>query len=371
MKYIFFLIVLAILVGMIGYVMLRGWQVLPSKTQIRVIYSVVYVTLFAVMLSGIFLEHVLSPGLSKTITFVGYTFFMAVIYMLMSFLIVDLIRISNSIIHFAPQGMITFRSVIAGISLGLTIIFMIIGNYKFNHPVITELDISIEEPSQNKVVNIVAASDIHLGSSIDKKRLRKYVDLINAQNPDIILLAGDITDRSISRVMEQNMKEELQALRAPLGVYAISGNHEFYSGKPHEIEGYLKASGINVLFDNVSLVDSSFYIVGRDDRTNRRRKPLSELVSGLDKKYPMILMDHQPYHLEDAQKNDIDLQISGHTHNGQFFPGNLIVANLFEKGYGYLKKGKTHYYISSGLGIWGPQYRIGTKSEIVKIRLRY
>ncbi|MFZ4725789.1 MAG: metallophosphoesterase, partial [Paludibacter sp.] len=117
--------------------------------------------------------------------------------------------------------------------------------------------------------------------------------------------------------------------------------------------------------------DSSFYIVGRDDKSNLNRKKLSEIVTGLDKKLPFILMDHQPYHLEEAEQNDIDFQISGHTHNGQFFPGNLFVKKMYELGYGYLKKGNTHYYVSSGLGLWGPQYRIGTESELVVINLKY
>ena len=210
-----------------------------------------------------------------------------------------------------------------------------------------------------------------LGNSIDIQMLRKYVKLINAQHPDIVLLLGDITDRSASPLSEQNMKTELQSIHAPLGTYAIRGNHEYYSGKPKAIAGYLKASGITVLIDSACLVDNSFYIIGRDDRTNSKRKPLSEMVQGLDKDIPKILLDHQPFKLKDAEQNGIDLQLSGHTHDGQFFPGNLYVKKMFELGHGYLKKGKTHYYISSGLGIWGPHYRIGTQSELVEIRLKY
>jgi len=124
------------------------------------------------------------------------------------------------------------------------------------------------------------------------------------------------------------------------------------------------------LRDSVCLVDSSFYLIGRDDRTNTKRKSLKELVTGLNVNLPRILMDHQPYHLDEAEKNNIDFQISGHTHNGQFFPGNLFVKKIYELGYGYLKKGNSHFYVSSGLGIWGPQYRIGTESELVVIHLK-
>jgi predicted MPP superfamily phosphohydrolase len=248
---------------------------------------------------------------------------------------------------------------------------MIVGNYQFNHPQIVDMDLAVEHPRHNKQLNIVAASDIHLGNSIDINMLRKYVQMINAEQPDIVLLLGDITDRSASPLTEQNMKSVLETIHAPLGVYAIRGNHEFYSGKPDEIAGYLKSSGIHVLIDSVQLVDNSFYIIGRDDKTNTNRKSLEEITKNLDPNLPKILLDHQPYNLETAEQNGIDLQLSGHTHNGQFFPGNFLTGLLFEQAHGYLKKGKTHYYISSGLGIWGPQYRIGTQSELVKIRLKY
>ena len=167
------------------------------------------------------------------------------------------------------------------------------------------------------------------------------------------------------------MEEELSQLHAPLGVFAITGNHEFYSGVPEEINKYLRAAGVRMLHDSVALVDNSFYLVGRDDRTNPNRMKLSELVKGLQPDLPKILLDHQPYALEQACENDIDLQISGHTHNGQFFPGNLFVKRIFEVAHGYKKKGKTHFYVSSGLGIWGPLYRIGTQSELVEIQLKF
>ena len=101
------------------------------------------------------------------------------------------------------------------------------------------------------------------------------------------------------------------------------------------------------------------------------RKNLSDIVKGLDANKPRILIDHQPFHLEEAEQNGIDFQFSGHTHNGQFFPANLVVKRMYELGYGYLKKGSTHYYVSSGLGIWGPEYRIGTQSEVVVVNMSY
>jgi predicted MPP superfamily phosphohydrolase len=266
--------------------------------------------------------------------------------------------------------MANFRLWMMVATLGVTGIAMIAGNYRFNHPSVVTLNLSTKNPRQNKVLTIVAASDIHLGISIDKKRLQSYVKMMNDQHPDIVLLAGDISDRSMIPVIKQNMLEEFSNIKAPMGVYAIYGNHEHYAETPTATADYLKKAGIVVLRDSACLVDNSFYLIGRDDRTNQKRKTLKEIVKGLDMKYPRILMDHQPFHLEEAENNNIDLQLSGHTHNGQFFPINLIIKSFYELSYGYLKKGNTHYYVSSGLGLWGPQYRIGTQSELVVIHLK-
>ena len=124
---------------------------------------------------------------------------------------------------------------------------------------------------------------------------------------------------------------------------------------------------INLLRDSSVLIDDSFYLVGRDDRTNINRKSLKELIENLDKTKPILVLDHQPYHLEESEINQVDIQFSGHTHQGQIWPISLLTNALFEKSHGYLKKGNTHYYVSSGIGIWGGRYRIGTYSEYVVI----
>jgi hypothetical protein len=371
MRLSFLIFIIAFYTGIFAIVCIHSLQLLPAKPVVRWTFTATYIFLFISMIAGLFLEHKLGISFAKIQTFVGYTFMLTVIYMALSYLAVDLIGLANKIFHFAPTGMLVFRQWAAIASLVIIAVTLVIGNYRFNHPALVHLDLTVEHPVQHKSIKIVAASDIHLGTSIDKKMLHKYVQMINARKPDIILLAGDITDRSFGPVMEQKMEQELSQLHAPLGVFAITGNHEYYSGVPEDINEYLRAAGIRMLHDSVALVDHSFYLIGRDDRTNPKRQPLESLVQGLKPELPKILLDHQPYDLQQAVDNDIDLQISGHTHNGQFFPGNLIVSKIFEVGYGYKKKGKTHIYVSSGLGIWGPLYRIGTQSELVEINLKY
>ncbi len=370
MRFGFFLII-AIYTLLNIYVFIRGWQILPASFWIRLIYGISIPVFALSIFAALFWGDSLPEFSAQMLAFIGYTWMITMIYLVFLLLIIDILRIGNYLFHFLPTGMHVVR---IWATLGGTVfifLLLVIGYYRFSHPSITTLEITVDKPLQNKEMKIVMASDMHLSKTIGKKRLQQYVSLINAQRPDIVMLAGDISDRKVEPLKEAHMNEELSAIRAPLGVYAVSGNHEFYGGEPQAIYDYLRNSGINLLIDSCILIDSSFYLIGRQDRTDRHRKTLAELVRNTDKTLPLILLDHQPHNLTEAEENNIDLQLSGHTHNGQFWPGNLIVKRMFELGYGYKKRSSTHYYVSSGLGIWGPEYRIGTKSEIVVIRFRY
>ena len=371
MKIAFFVFVITIFLVINSYVIVRGWQALSSTPLYRTIYLSVILFLFLSLVGSMIFGYVLPPRLAKALSFIGFTYIVIFIYLFVSFFIVDIVRIVDFYLHLFPAGMAAFRMWAMVITLSATAIALVIGNYNFNHPKIVTLNLKSEKPFQNKEIKIVAASDIHLGISIDKKKLKRYVDLINEQKPDLVLLAGDVSDRLMAPIIRQNMDEEFRAIKAPMGVYAINGNHEHYAEAADATAKYLQKAGVIVLRDEVEMIDSSFYIVGREDRTNSKRKSLAQIMNGLNKNKPVILMDHQPYHLEEAEQNNVDFQISGHTHNGQFFPGNLFVKWMYELAYGYLKKGKTHIYVSSGLGLWGPQYRIGTQSELVVINFKF
>jgi uncharacterized protein len=371
MRIVFFLVILTVF-GLINYyVLVRAWSALSVDPLFRLIFPVVLTSMFATFIFTMFLGTYLPIPVARVLSFYGNTFVVVIIYLLFSFLLVDIVRIFNHFLHFASPQLPVFRYWALVVSLLIIGLALIVGNYRFNHPQTVRLDISVDKPKQGKELKIVAVSDVHLGFSIDKKRLQRYVKMINDEHPDLVLMAGDISDRPVLPIIKQNMKEELSSIHAKYGVYAINGNHEYMAEKPLAMTPYLKESGIKVLRDEVALIDSGLYIIGRDDKMNPNRKSLRELVNGTDKSLPKILLDHQPFQLNEAQENGIDFQFSGHTHNGQFFPGNLFVNWIYELGYGYMKKGATHYYVSSGLGIWGPQYRIGTQSEMVVIRLKY
>ena len=194
--------------------------------------------------------------------------------------------------------------------------------------------------------------------------------MINAEHPDLVLIAGDIIDGSMRPLKEEKMHEEFQRLKAP--IYACIGNHEFYSGESGAKQFYHDA-GIQLLQDSIAIV-GDLCIIGRDDRTNIHRKSLGKIMaentSLISHSSFLILLDHQPYHLEQAERHHIDFQFSGHTHHGQVWPISWITESIYECAFGAYKKGHTDYYISSGLGIWGGKFRIGTRSEYVVVTIK-
>jgi hypothetical protein len=217
-------------------------------------------------------------------------------------------------------------------------------------------------------------SDIHLSSIWRDGHLKKIVAEINGLEPDLVLLPGDIVDMDVSQSEEEKMVVTLQAIHAPRGVFAVTGNHEYYSGAAKAI-AYLSKAKVRVLQDEWVRIDEALYLVGRKDRAAARmgeeRKPLGEIMQGVDKNLPLILMDHQPFHLEEAEQNGIDLQVSGHTHAGQLFPLTLINKRLYEQSWGYWRRGKTQYFISCGVATWGIPIRTGSISEIIQIRTTF
>lgn len=238
-------------------------------------------------------------------------------------------------------------------------IVFLYGNLHYKHKHREEITLFSEKVTSP--TRIVMISDLHLGYHNRRAELHRWVDMINAEKPHVVLIAGDIIDGSIRPLREERMDEEFHRIKA--SVFACLGNHEYYSGEPEALQFY-KDAGIELLQDSVvELAD--LCIIGRDDRTNKHRKSLGALMKQAHPSDFCILLDHQPYYLEQAEKHHIDFQFSGHTHHGQVWPISWITESIYECAYGAYKKGETNYYISSGLGIWGGKFRIGTCSEYV------
>lgn len=219
-------------------------------------------------------------------------------------------------------------------------------------------------------------SDVHVGIGVKEKGIDNMISSINSLNPDIVFFCGDMVDENTNSKFKQYLAHASKNIKSKYGVYAITGNHEYIEANLSETFSYFKCSNVKILQDAAEKIDDSFYVVGRDDPasisvTKHQTKSLKEILKDVDKSLPIIVLNHRPIELEEAQEEKIDLQLSGHTHNGQFFPNNLITKLVFEDDYGYLNKGSFNLIVSSGYGTWGPPIRIGTKGEIVNIKVNF
>ena len=256
------------------------------------------------------------------------------------------------------------------LSLIFTVVLLGYGYYNYRHPKTNTINIVLDKPlaGDAKPVKIVAVSDLHLGNGTGKTALKRYVKMINEQNPDLILIAGDLIDNSVVPLYTEKMMEELSELRAPLGVYMVPGNHEYISGIKASAR-FIQDTPIQLLRDSVVTLPNGIQLIGRDDRSNTARRSLQELMTGIDKSKPIILLDHQPYKLTESEAAGVDLQFSGHTHRGQVWPMNWVTDYIYEQSHGYRQWGNSHIYVSSGLSLWGPPFRIGTESDMAVFHL--
>ncbi len=343
------------------YSCFRIYTLLPFSRPYRIITLLVWVAIPSSLLLRLMGDS-LPLGLMDLTYTLGTAWIFVLLYFVLLSLLLEPVRLwipsARPYLKHNWKGTLFVAALLIGI--------FTYGHAKYRDKERIALSIAIEKTTPP--LKIVGLSDLHLGYTIEKEELAQWVNWINAEKPDLILIAGDIVDGDTRPLLEDGVAQELQRLQAPLGVYACLGNHEYMGGEGQE-RRFLAQTGITLLQDSVAEVEG-IYIIGRDDKSNSHRKNLSELTASLDPEKPKILLDHQPYNLHEAEENGIDFQLSGHTHRGQVFPINLIVDRMYEKAHGYHRRGKTHYYVSSGMGIWGGKFRLGTQSEYVVVHLQ-
>jgi len=377
---IFFSIIL-LLYAVVNYTVIRwGLAVFEPGSIWRIFWIWTVVLLAASFVIGRLLERRMVNSLTTTLIWIGSFWLAIMVYILLQLLLIDFVFLINRWLDFLPAGVnldpLKIRQTLAIIIAAITFIVVLLGHINTWFPQIKKMDLVIhKEAGTLKKLNIVVFSDVHLGTLIEKRHLARIVEKVNSLQSDIILIPGDIIDEDISPVIHSNVGETLRKLKANYGVYAVTGNHEYIGGVSKAKE-YLKTHGIHLLNDMAVFIENSFYVIGREDLMKNRegstnRMPLSQIVEQTDSSFPLILLDHQPFKLEQAVENGIDLQLSGHTHNGQLWPFNYITRLVFEKSWGYLRKGNTHFYVSCGVGGWGPPVRTVSRPEIVKLTLYF
>jgi len=377
---IFLSIVLTVYALVNFYIFIRGWQALPQGSVIRKIYLYLFLFTSLSFIAGRILEKYYYSVFSDILVWVGSFWFAAILYFLFLVIFFDVLRTINSTTPLYP-AFATFdyertKQIVFLFSVLLVGGILIYGYHNAKNPVIRKMEFKINKNcGELKELNLVMISDLHLGTIIDNSRLENIISNINSLNPDIILLAGDIVDEDLGPVIRNNLGETLKSLKSKYGTFGITGNHE-YIGGVEDACTYLNSHNITMLRDTAVKIDNAFYVLGREDKdiktfSGKKRKSLDEIVKLVDKNCPLILMNHQPTDLDETVKNEIDLQLSGHTHNGQLFPLNFITNLIFELSSGYLKKEQTYFYVSTGVGTWGPPVRIGNSPEIVNIKLTF
>lgn len=355
---LFFFAFLAAYLGGNCYLFVRALPLLGSfPAVVRWLFGLLFWVAALAMILSFGLRHAELPAsLQQGLFLLGSCWMVFTLYMVLSLGALDLMRLCGLRLRYPLLPALAF-----------TLFIMACGYWNYRLPRVEHLTLYVSKPLEAPC-RILFASDIHLGLGTGKRALNRYVELINAQKPDLILIGGDLIDNAIEPVRKAHLEEELAKLRAPLGVWMAAGNHEYISGID-SCRNFLRQTPVQLLRDSVVALPCGLQLVVRDDRTNRRRMALEELVARTRPDLSTLLLDHQPYELERADSLGIDLHLYGHTHHGQVWPLNLLTDYLYVQSHGYRRWPHSHAVVSSGLSLWGPPFRIGTHSDLWVIDL--
>lgn len=283
------------------------------------------------------------------------------------------------------------REPIAGPRYGLCFLLLlavagisIAGWFNAAKPVVREYSLVLKTGNpalladEGKTLTLAALGDMHLGRTITADRFSRAVDLLVPYQPDAVFFLGDILDDHFL-LDRPAVASVVERLKAPLGVWGIVGNHEYISGPVEDSIAILEDSGINVLYDEWTNLGGMLLVAGRDDFSRSRflpseRKSLPEILRGVPEAtrgLPLLVLAHQPHQLEEAEAAGAVLQLSGHTHNGQLWPFNHVVAALYENARGLSVRGNTHYIVTSGAGTWGPPIRTNARPEVLVLHISF
>lgn len=375
-----------------GYLWIGNCHHLFQSRIFRIILTVIYTLIALTPLTGFLIRK---PAFLHRILKITSNYFLGIfMYILMVLFSIDVVRlILKYAVHASwIQSRIVFAAV-GACCICIVIIISFSGIYHAKHIKVTPYKITVDKSAPDMdSLKIVLLADTHFGYNSGAVHAQEIVDKINEQQPDLVCIAGDIFDNEYDAVREpEKISEILRTIRSKYGVYACWGNHDLNEPilagftfkhkkedskqlKDPRMKLFLQNSNIQLLEDEAVLIDNSFYVVGRKDaslieKIEEKRKTPAQLTQKLDKDKTIIVIDHQPKELQDIADAGVDLDLCGHTHDGQTFPGNFTVKFLWENPCGYLQKGSMHNIVTSGSGVWGPAMRVGTDSEICTINL--
>ncbi len=359
--------ILALLLAVGLYISYRMYKAFFERYKIYIVMPCVFIITQSFFIFKV-IERVTGIYIPESVMGVTYILFGITVYLLIYFLIFDILYLFK--IPFIRK----YKNICVKVVVALALITFSYGYYHQLDTKIKYYDVIVDKPLKEPL-KMAVISDIHIGSGMTVKRLDKYVNDINNMRPDIIFVVGDIIDSDL-RAFTKDFKESLSKLYAPMGVYAVLGNHEYFSGDINDVISAIEESNMKLLKDDIIYFDDKeIYLIGRDSIRHSvskgdERKSIKELSSNIDFSKPVVVLDHIPRSINEEKEIGIDLQFSGHTHGGQFFPVTLIVDRMYPISQGHLKEDNFNLIVTSGLGLWGPPMRVGSDSEILLVTLK-
>jgi predicted MPP superfamily phosphohydrolase len=295
------------------------------------------------------------------------------LYLFLFLLIFDFLLLVNLIFKIVPSDILNrTKFKFAGLSAISMLSMAVIIAGIINFITIRISEYSINVPRRNSTISnlrIAFVADFHLQEETNIDFVKRFVKIITHIQPDIMLFGGDIIDGHEvfgNMIPYAHLFREIQTVYGSFGVY---GNHEYYSGQ--DKGSFFDSAAIQLLRDTVLTIDHKFVLAGRNDSYNRARKTIGEIMKYTSDSLPLILLDHRPTEIDLISKYLVDIQLSGHTHNGQLFPINLIMKKIYPLSWGHKKIRNTHLFVTSGIRLWGIPVRTTGKSEIMVIDVHF
>ena len=359
----------------------------------RLIFAVIYVLLSTSLLTGFLIKN--PKSLHRMLKITGNYFLGIFLYTLVIILLADFGRILLKYVFHASWIHSRTAFTVAGAICALLILLLsACGIFHAKYIKTTSYDVIINKTIPERTsMKVVLLADTHFGYNAGVLHARELVRKINKQKPDLVCIAGDIFDNEYDAIRNpEKLEQTLRGIKSTYGVYACWGNHdlneEILAGftfkhkdgdlsdiKDPRMKKFLKDSNIHILEDESVLINDQFYVIGRKDaslteKIHKTRKAPAQLTEKLDRDKPIIMIDHQPKELQELADAGVDLDLCGHTHDGQTFPGNFTIKLMWENPCGLLIKDNMTNITTSGAGVWGPAMRIGTDSEICSINIQ-
>ncbi len=364
-----------------------------TKIWVRVTVVLLYLFVASAMLVGFFLPN---GKLERLMKLIGNYWLGVMLYTVLTVGAADLIALILKRCKRIDQEKLRSRKVFACVGALCILIIAGVSTYGvLNARVIRTTRYEVEVPKNGgelDTLRVALVADMHLGYNIGCIRMQNMVKKINAIQPDLVVIAGDIFDNEYEALEdEERLCEILRGIESKYGVYACYGNHDIeekilagftFGGNSKEkmsspeMDEFLEKANIRLLRDEYVLIDDSFYLYGRPDaerpgRGIRQRKTPEEITEGLDPAKPLIVIDHEPKELQELSDAGVDVDLCGHTHDGQVFPLNLTCRLVWENACGYIKKGNMHNIVTSGVGLFGPNMRVCTIPEVCDIEITF